>query len=309
MSVDEVLCNKCGQVNKKTRRYCINCGAKDINELNIELIKQHKNYGKKSLETSIIIRTKNEERYLEQVLLKLKKQTYKNFEIVIVDDNSTDKTLEIAKKYNCKIVKIPEGKFTYPYACNFGIRESIGENIVFLSGHSIPINTKWLENGLNNFKNEKVAGVYGYPLMHYGVSLFENIMYFFSRDFGKRRFIINNVKNMKIGRLGPYFHIFLFQWFPITVAKKMKIGSLGFTNAIIRRDLWEKYNINEKFAGGGEDHDWARHWVAKGFVIVHEPNFKVYHSHHHGLIGWLNQFIGWTKMTKEMEFKPQKRNF
>jgi uncharacterized OB-fold protein len=30
--VDEVLCNKCGQVNKKTSMYCINCEAKDINE-------------------------------------------------------------------------------------------------------------------------------------------------------------------------------------------------------------------------------------------------------------------------------------
>ncbi len=264
---------------------------------------------KKNLETSIIIRTKNEERYLEHVLLMLKKQTYKNFEIVIVDDNSTDKTLEIAKKYNCKIVKIPEGKFNYPYACNFGIRESIGEYIVFLSGHSIPINTKWLENGLNNFKSEKVAGIYGYPLMHYGVSLFENILYLFSRDSGKKRFMISNVKKMKIGRFTSYFHIFLFQWFPITVAKKMKVGALGFTNAIIRRDLWEKYNINEKFAGGGEDHDWARHWVAKGFAIIYEPNFKVYHSHHPGLIGWLKRFIIWAKMAKETEFKPQKRNF
>ncbi len=264
---------------------------------------------KKNLETSIIIRTKNEERYLEQVLLMLKKQTYKNFEIVIVDDNSTDKTVEIAKKYNCKIVKIPEGKFTYPYACNFGIRESIGEYIVFLSGHSIPINTKWLGNGLNNFKNEKVAGVFGYRLKHYGVSLFENILYLFSRNFGKKKFIISNVKNMKIGRFSTYFHIFLFQWFPITIVKKMKVGSLGFTNAIIRRDLWEKYNLNEKFAGGGEDHDWARHWVAKGFVIVHEPNFKVYHSHHPGLKDWLTEFIIWAKMTKEMEFKPQKRSF
>ena len=264
---------------------------------------------KKNLETSIIIRAKNEERYLEQVLLMLKKQTYKNFEIVIVDDNSTDKTVEIAKKYNCKIVKIPEGKFTYPYACNLGIRESIGEYIVFLSGHSIPINTKWLENGLNNFKYEKVAGVFGYPLMHYGVSQFQNIMYFLSREFAKRRFIINNVKNMKLGRFSTYFHIFLFQWFPKIIVKKMKIGALGFTNAIIRRDLWEKYNINEKFAGGGEDHDWARHWVAKGFVIVHDPNFKVYHSHNHGLIGWAKQFWGWIKMKKEIEFIPQKRNF
>ena len=282
MLVDEVLCNKCGQVNKKTRRYCINCGAKDI-------------------KTSIIIRTKNEERYLEQVLLMLKKQTYKNFEIVIVDDNSTDKTLEIAKKYNCKIVKIPEGKFNYPYACNFGIRESIGENIVFLSGHSIPINTKWLENGLINFKYEKVAGVYGHQLMHYGVSPFQNALYLFSREFGNRRFMICNIKKMKTGGFGPYFQTFLF--------RKLKLGSLGFTNAIIRRDLWEKYNINEKFAGGGEDHDWARFWVAKGFAIIQDPKFKVYHSHDHGLLGWVEEFIGKTKMAKEMEFKPQKRNF
>ena len=103
---------------------------------------------------------------------------------------------------------------------------------MFLSGHSIPINTKWLENGLKNFKYEKVAGVYGYQLMHYGVSLFENILYLLSRDSGKKRFMISNVKNMKIGRLGPYFHIFLFQWFPKIIVKKMKIGALGFTNAI-----------------------------------------------------------------------------
>ncbi|GAG59237.1 unnamed protein product [marine sediment metagenome] len=77
MLVNEVLCNKCGQFYKKTSRYCINCEAKDINELNIELIKQHKNYGKKNLETSIIIRTKNEERYLEQVLLMLKNKLIK----------------------------------------------------------------------------------------------------------------------------------------------------------------------------------------------------------------------------------------
>ncbi|MFX0023955.1 MAG: glycosyltransferase family A protein, partial [Candidatus Hermodarchaeota archaeon] len=234
MSVNEILSNKSGQVNKITSKYRNNYEAKDI-------------------ETSIIIRTKNEERYLEHVLLMLKKQTYRNFEIVIVDDNSTDKTVEIAKKYNCKIVKIPEGKFNYPYACNFGIRESIGEYIVFLSGHSIPINTEWLEKGLKNFKSEKVAGVYAYPLSHYGVTPFQRMLYFFSLGFGKKRFIIGNVKNMKIGRFDPYFHMILFQWFPIFVAKKMKIGALGFTNAIIRRDLWEKYNLNEKFAGGGED--------------------------------------------------------
>ena len=53
---------------------------------------------------SVVIRTKNEERYLGQVLKILRQQTYKNFEVIIVDDNSEDKTIKIAQKYNCKII-------------------------------------------------------------------------------------------------------------------------------------------------------------------------------------------------------------
>lgn len=47
---------------------------------------------------SIIIRTKNEEKYLGQVLEMIKRQTYRDFAIIIVDNCSSDKTLEIAKK-------------------------------------------------------------------------------------------------------------------------------------------------------------------------------------------------------------------
>ena len=53
---------------------------------------------------SIIIRTKNEERWLNQCLV-VSSQNYKNFEIIIVDNQSKDKTLKIAK-YNVKILKI-----------------------------------------------------------------------------------------------------------------------------------------------------------------------------------------------------------
>jgi glycosyltransferase involved in cell wall biosynthesis len=54
---------------------------------------------------SIIIITKNEEQYLPKLLESLKNQTFKNFEIIISDANSTDKTREIAKSYGCKIIK------------------------------------------------------------------------------------------------------------------------------------------------------------------------------------------------------------
>jgi hypothetical protein len=84
---------------------------------------------------------------------------------------------------------------------------------------------------------------------------------------------------------------------------------LGFTNAIIRRDLWEKYNLNEAFARGGEDNDWGKYWLAQGFVLVHDPKFKVYHSHNLGLVDEIKQHINWMKMKKPREFVAQKRNF
>ena len=53
---------------------------------------------------SIIIRTKNEERWITSCLQSIFKQSFKNFEIIIVDNQSNDKTLEKAKKF--KISKI-----------------------------------------------------------------------------------------------------------------------------------------------------------------------------------------------------------
>ena len=54
---------------------------------------------------SIIIPAYNEEKYLPRLLRCIKEQTYKDYEIIIADANSTDKTRQIAKKYGCKIAK------------------------------------------------------------------------------------------------------------------------------------------------------------------------------------------------------------
>lgn len=55
---------------------------------------------------SVVIRTYNEEKHIGEVLESLQKQTYKNYEIVIVDSGSTDGTVEILKKFDTKLVFI-----------------------------------------------------------------------------------------------------------------------------------------------------------------------------------------------------------
>lgn len=48
---------------------------------------------------SVIIPTRNSSQFLDTCLVSIKNQTYKNIEIIVVDNNSTDNTKEIAKKY------------------------------------------------------------------------------------------------------------------------------------------------------------------------------------------------------------------
>ena len=59
----------------------------------------------KKLEASIIIRTKNEERWIDFCLKKVFEQKDINFEVIIIDNYSTDKTVDKAKKFPVKIYK------------------------------------------------------------------------------------------------------------------------------------------------------------------------------------------------------------
>ena len=93
---------------------------------------------------SIIIRTKNEERWITPCLESIFNQTYKNLEVIIVDNCSSDKTIEKAKQYKIsKILKIKN--FLPGKAINLGIKNSKGEYAVILSAHAIPTNNTWLE--------------------------------------------------------------------------------------------------------------------------------------------------------------------
>ena len=83
----------------------------------------------KSLLVSVIITTKNEETRIEALLVSLKIQTYKNIEVIVVDNNSTDKTKQICKKYTKKVYnKGPERSVQR----NFGVSKAKGAWVLIL---------------------------------------------------------------------------------------------------------------------------------------------------------------------------------
>ena len=82
---------------------------------------------------------------------KIYEQKEKNFEVIIVDNNSKDKTVIKAKKFPVKVIKIKN--FLPGKAINLGIKKSNGKYIVCLSAHCIPENKDWLTKiikGLND---------------------------------------------------------------------------------------------------------------------------------------------------------------
>jgi glycosyltransferase involved in cell wall biosynthesis len=87
---------------------------------------------------SIITVTKNSESFLQETIDSLSKQTYQNFEHIIVDGSSTDKTIDIIKKNSNKITKwISEPDKGLYYAMNKGLDLCSGDVIGILNSDDI----------------------------------------------------------------------------------------------------------------------------------------------------------------------------
>lgn len=78
---------------------------------------------------SVIIPTFDSDKTLDAVLLSVKRQTYESIEVVIVDNFSEDRTLEIARKYKAKIFQINAGRSK---ARNYGAKKARGSFFLFL---------------------------------------------------------------------------------------------------------------------------------------------------------------------------------
>jgi len=231
----------------------------------------------KNPEVSFVIRTKNEGKFIGKVLGLLQKQTFKDFEIIIVDSGSTDKTLEIVNKYSAKVLKIDPKDFNYSYALNFGIKNASGKYICIISGHSIPITDSWLEDGVRIMKEDNVAGLSGYWT--------DFILGYFSRPLGRLAFLL------------PYF-------------KKRKDFDpwLTNTNSLINKKYWQEYNFDEKLEGS-EDYDWACEMISRGYNIAKIKSFSVFHSHFMvGRPGYFASLPIWKKQVAEIN-KRKGREF
>lgn len=103
---------------------------------------------------SVNIATYNSEKTLKKCLESVKNQTYKNSELVIMDSYSKDKTLDIAKNYNAKIVFAPD----LASARKAGAEASLGDYILILDSDQV-LEPNVLEKCIEACEKEGFDGV------------------------------------------------------------------------------------------------------------------------------------------------------
>lgn len=223
---------------------------------------------------SIVIRTYNESKYINICLNAIKAQSYKNYEIILVDSGSKDDTtLKSESHSNVKVYQYKQKEYIPGLALNYGVSKSKGSLIVFLSAHCIPCNKDWLKELIKPFKYDtKIAGVYGrqLPLPHSKPEDIRDLM----NTFGIEE---------RIQKEDTFFHN---------------------ANSIVRKSVLEKIPFSN-VATNIEDRIWASEVIKKGYHLYYSPLAKVFH--HHGIhqYGNTKRLITTNKVISEFSLLEQ----
>ncbi len=112
---------------------------------------------------SVILPVFNEEKYIEKCLKSIQNQQIPPDEIIVVDNNCTDRTIEIAKKFKVRVVK--ESKQGISYARNKGFNSAKYDIIARVDADSI-LPRNWIKKIKYNFTKYKIDGLTG-PVVFY----------------------------------------------------------------------------------------------------------------------------------------------
>ncbi len=197
---------------------------------------------------SVIIRSHNEEKWLRHSIQSVLNQSVKDLEIILVDNKSTDRSVEIAKKMGVKkIYNIDE--YNPGQAINLGIGNSSAKYIAILSAHCIPFNSCWLQEMINCLEeNPKIAGAYS-----------RQVPLPFSNPSDSRDLFITFSTESRTQKSDSFFHN----------------GS-----SLIRFNRWQKIPFNEEISNI-EDRIWAHQQQTSGYLIHYCSTSIVFH--HHGI--------------------------
>lgn len=206
-------------------------------------------------QVSVVVTCYNYGKFVAECLDSLQKQTFSDFEVIIVDDGSTDNSAEQIHPYlqDCRFCYIEQSNGGQANAKNRGIKESTAEFIAFLDADDLWKKDK-LEKQIQLFNNPDVGVVYSRAQLidAHGKPLEYNF----------------NGKYLtpRSGKVSQWLFLDNFIW---------------FSSSIVRRECFKKFGKFDESLKMGIDWDlWLRISTGYDFDFVNEPllAYRVGHS-------------------------------
>jgi chlorobactene glucosyltransferase len=137
---------------------------------------------------SVLIPARNEEQNIPRCLDSLRNQDYRNYEILVIDDNSTDNTLGVIRDIaredpRVRVLEgkpLPEDWFGKPYAMHQLSGEARGEIFIFTDADTVhsPTSVSWSVSNLQHSGVDFISGYTEQKLLTFGEAITVPLMYF-----------------------------------------------------------------------------------------------------------------------------------
>ncbi len=198
---------------------------------------------------SVIMRSKNSDWVIGEALAALFSQRFRNFELLIVDSGSTDRTLDIVRQYPHRLIRIEPDEYHPGRVLNTAIAQSRSEILVFQNSDAVPLTNTTLERLVAAFDDVQVQAALARQLPRPDAAAWVR------QDYARS--------------------------FPDTAHTPAWI-TLSLPMAAMRRTAWEQHPFYID-CWGSEDTEWG-HWArSHGLQVRYVQDALIMHSHNYTL--------------------------
>lgn len=256
-----------------------------VSLINLVFIQTFNNLNRNNDIVSILIPARNEEKNIENLLKDLISQDYKNIEILVFNDNSTDNTEKILENYSKQFEYVnylnsdylPSGWLGKNYACYNLAKIAKGKYFLFLDA-DVRINGDIINKCLNYIKDKNLALISIFPKQNM-ITLGEKITV-------------------------PIMNYILLTLLPLIFVRKLKFISLSAANGqfmFFNADIYKKLNPHYVFKNEKvEDIKISRYYKKMRYKIAclvgkDEVSCRMYKNYQEAILGFtknISTFFG-----------------
>jgi glycosyltransferase involved in cell wall biosynthesis len=197
------------------------------------------------MKISVVIPAHNEEKFIKEVIKAVLAQDYPDFELIVVDNVSSDNTSLYAKEFPIQVVR--EDRKGTQYARECGRKIAKGEIIAYLDADCLP-EKSWLTVGASAFNDPKVVAVTG-PYNYFDASylfnkfslIFQKVFYFYAniilQYFHKGAVLIGGnmlIRSSTLQKIGGLNTSIVFYGDDTDTAKRLSsVGKISFLKNLL----------------------------------------------------------------------------